>query len=73
MSAHVQTERYESDRLDNLLTIADVARLLGISRGYVYELMRDGELVAIRVGRRARFDPADIRAYLDRHRESQSR
>jgi excisionase family DNA binding protein len=69
MSAHLQTPRYEADRLADLLTIGDVARLLGISRGSVYGLMRSGELVPIRVGQRARFEPANVRAYLDRHRE----
>jgi excisionase family DNA binding protein len=69
MSAHLQTPQYGGDRLADLLTIADVARLLGISRGSVYVLMRKGELVPIRVGQRARFEPTDVRAYLDRHRE----
>jgi excisionase family DNA binding protein len=69
MSAHVQTPPYDADRLADLLTIADVARLLGISRGSVYGLMRSGELLPIRVGQRARFEPADVRDYLERHRE----
>ena len=69
MSAHLQTTEYAGDRLAELLTIDDVARVLGISRGSVYGLMRDGEVTPIRVGQRARFEPADIRAYLERHRE----
>jgi excisionase family DNA binding protein len=69
MSAHLQTSGYDSDRIAQLLTISDVAALLGISRGSVYRLMRSGELVAIRVGERARFDQADVRAYLERNRE----
>lgn len=63
---------YAGDRLERLLTIAEVARLLGVSRWSVYELMRTRELVAIRVGERARFEPADVRAYLERHREGRS-
>ena len=69
MSGHLQTPQYGADRLVDLLTIADVARTLGISRGSVYGLMRTGELFPIRVGQRARFEPADVRAYLERHRE----
>jgi excisionase family DNA binding protein len=57
--------------LEALLTINDVARLLVVSRAKVYELMRVGALVPIRVGERARFDPADVRGYLERHREGQ--
>jgi excisionase family DNA binding protein len=63
---------YAGDRLEELLAIADVARLLGVSRWSVYELMRAGELIPIRVGERARFEPADVRAYLERHREERA-
>ena len=69
MSAHLQTPEYGVGRLEKLLTISDVGRFLAISRGSVYGLMRSGELVPVRVGERARFRPADVRAYLDRHRE----
>ena len=72
MSTHVSTSDYESDRLERLLTIADVARVLGVSRGSVYTLIRAGELVPIRVGERARFEPTDVRSYLERHREAGS-
>jgi excisionase family DNA binding protein len=68
MSAHVETQEYAATRLEQLLTIADVARLLGISRGSVYALIRSGELVPIRVGERSRFQPVDVRGYLERHR-----
>jgi excisionase family DNA binding protein len=71
MSAHLQTPQYVRDRIEKLLTIADVAQVLGISRGSVYRLMRSGELPAIRVGERARFEPTDVRAYLERHRKTE--
>lgn len=58
-----------ADVLSPLLSINEVARLLRISRPTVYALIRRGELVPIRVGERSRFEPADIRAYLERHRE----
>jgi excisionase family DNA binding protein len=72
MSAHRGSSQYEQERLERLLTIGEVARLLGISRGSVYSLLRQGELAPIRVGERARFEPAAIRAYLERHREAAS-
>jgi excisionase family DNA binding protein len=72
MSAHAETREYAEERLADLLTIADVGRLLGISRGSVYGLIRSSELTPIRVGQRARFEPSDVRAYLDRHREGQA-
>ena len=71
MSAHLKTPTYGQHRLEQLLTINDVGRVLGISRGSVYALIRSGELVPIRVGERARFDPADVREYLERRREAE--
>jgi excisionase family DNA binding protein len=60
----------ESPRLEPLLTIRDVATVLGISRESVYRLIRAGELEPIRVGHRARFTRGDLRDYLERQRES---
>jgi excisionase family DNA binding protein len=37
-----------------LLTIVDAARLLGISRSKLYELLADGELPSVRIGRTRR-------------------
>jgi excisionase family DNA binding protein len=71
MTTHSLTPADDVAALAPLLSINEVARLLGISRATVYELMRDGALVPIRVGERARFEPADIRAYLDRQREGE--
>jgi excisionase family DNA binding protein len=42
--------------------------LLGVSRATVYALMHSGQLVPIRVGERSRFDPADVRGYIERNR-----
>jgi excisionase family DNA binding protein len=62
-----------ADVLSPLLSINEVATLLGISRKTLYALIHRGELVPIRVGERARFEPADVRLYLERHREGQAR
>jgi excisionase family DNA binding protein len=61
----------EADVLSPLLSIHELSELLGISRPTVYALVRRGEFVPIRVGERMRFDPADVRAYLERNREAQ--
>jgi excisionase family DNA binding protein len=60
------------DVLAPLLSINDVAGLLGISRASVYGLINSNELIPIRVGERIRFEPADVRAYIERHRERPS-
>jgi len=70
MSVHLGTSAFVPARLERLLTIDEVARLLSVSRGSVYALIRSGELVPIRVPERLRFEPADVREYLKRHREA---
>jgi excisionase family DNA binding protein len=55
--------------LERLLTIAECCELLQISRQTLYRLINGGELVPTRVSERVRFEPADIRAYLERNRE----
>lgn len=55
-----------------LLSLNEVAQLLSVSRPTVYRLIRSGELPAIRVGERLRFDQADVQSYLERHREGRA-
>jgi excisionase family DNA binding protein len=55
-----------------LLTISEVRGLLRLSRTGVYNLVRRGDLVPIRIGGRVRFSPSDVRAYLARSRGIES-
>lgn len=48
-----------------LLTVADVASVMRISRMTVYRLIRRGQLRAVRVGRNYRVREEDLKAYLD--------
>ena len=47
-----------------LIACDQVSEMLGMSRSYVYHLVRDGKLPAYRIGRNLRFDPADVFAFL---------
>jgi putative molybdopterin biosynthesis protein len=49
-----------------LLSPAEVARLVAISRKTVYREIDRGELPAIHVGRQLRIDPTDLSRYLGR-------
>ncbi|MCX8003676.1 MAG: helix-turn-helix domain-containing protein [Burkholderiaceae bacterium] len=51
-----------------MLTAADVARQLGLSRRKVYDLAHSGALPAYRFDGAVRFDPADVAAYIQRCR-----
>ena len=53
-----------------LLSLRQVAQLLGISERTVYRLMDDGELHPYKMGKSWKFDQADIDAYLDRLRKT---
>lgn len=51
--------------LARLLTVAEVASVMRVSRMTVYRLIRRGQLKAIRVGRNYRVREEDLRAYLE--------
>lgn len=48
-----------------LLTVAEVASVMRVSRMTVYRLIRRGQLKAIRVGRNYRVREEDLREYLE--------
>ena len=51
--------------LPRLLTAAQVAAQTGIPKSRVYELSRTGQLPAISFGRRYRYDPSELRRWLE--------
>jgi excisionase family DNA binding protein len=55
---------------DGLLTVSELADLLGISVNSVYDFAeRGGGPPRIMVGRRVRYDPADVRSWIDSRRQ----
>ena len=58
----------ERTALEPLLTVASVCGLLDVSRQTLYRIINDGQLVPIRVGRSPRFEPNELRRYIDRRR-----
>ena len=66
----LEAPRYAARRLEPLLTITEAAEVLGVQRSTIYRLLRDSDLVAVRVGKRLRFRPSDLEDYLERHREA---
>jgi excisionase family DNA binding protein len=51
-----------------LLTAEEVAERLRVRTRHVYEPVKKGELVGLRIGRYLRFDPADLPAYTEGQR-----
>jgi len=57
----------EQERLT--LTVAEAAKLLGISRGTAYECVRTGQLPSVSFGRRVLIPRRRLEAMLDQDRE----
>jgi excisionase family DNA binding protein len=51
---------------DRSLTIAEVAKRLGVSQRVVYELVQDGKIEAFKIGRAIRVQPEELAAYIER-------
>jgi excisionase family DNA binding protein len=51
----------------DLMTVAEVARTLRFSRGHIYELVRSGDLAAVRDGRHVRIPVESLRDWERRH------
>ncbi len=54
-----------TDPISRLLTVAEVAGVIRVSRMTVYRLIRRGQLKAIRVGRNYRVRSDDLNDYLE--------
>ena len=55
-----------------LLTAEQAARRLGLTAHWVYEAARRGELPCVRIGRKVRFIPADLDAYVQAKRAGEA-
>jgi excisionase family DNA binding protein len=53
-----------------LLTVSEAAQQLGIGRSLFYELLADGQVESIHVGRPRRIPTNALAAYIDRQRAS---
>jgi len=61
-------ERGAAEVVPTLLTVAEVAAALRFSRGHVYELIRSGNLRAVRNGRAVRIPAGALAEWQTRHR-----
>lgn len=51
-----------------LLTATEAAEALAISPRTLWSLTDSGELPCVRIGRSVRYDPTDLRAWIDRRK-----
>ena len=62
---------YTVGMVEKLLSVNDVAELLGLHPQTVRDFAGDGKLPGFKVGRAWRFKPSDIEAYLERQRSAE--
>jgi excisionase family DNA binding protein len=53
-----------------LLTAGEAAKALAVSPRTLWSLTQRGDIPCVRIGRSVRYDPADIRAWIDRQKSS---
>jgi excisionase family DNA binding protein len=64
----VTTSPMAQDRSGNsqhLLKADEVARILQISRSFAYQLMQDGSIRVVKLGRAVRVRPQDLEAFIE--------
>ncbi len=61
MSTETRNERTVTG---GLLTVRQVAEMLGVCERTVFSLTQEGKLPAARIGRAVRYDPADVAAFI---------
>jgi excisionase family DNA binding protein len=67
--SHFATEGYGARWPLPVLSVNEAAHVLGVERSTIYRLLRSGDLQSVRVGKRRKFRPEDLVAYLERGRE----
>jgi excisionase family DNA binding protein len=63
----------DQHELEPLLDVDDLTRLLKLPRKSVYRLVEEDDLPTLRVGRRLRFDPVEVREWLAARRNGARR
>ena len=56
----------QKPEVDQLLTVEQVASLLGVDKAYVYTQARAGKIPSVKLGKYRRFSPSQIKKWLDR-------
>ena len=65
--------RMRVDKGHEYLKVPEVAGVLRIARGRAYELVAEGEIPSIRIGRSVRVSRRDLKRWLDERRQSSGR
>jgi excisionase family DNA binding protein len=53
--------------INRLLTGSEIASILNVSKAFAYQLMRNGEIPTVRLGRAVRVRPEDLQAFVKKN------
>jgi excisionase family DNA binding protein len=63
-----EIRRFLVTQVKALLKTAEAAERIPCTERYMRKLVADGKIPVVRIGRLVRIDPADLDAFIDRHR-----
>jgi excisionase family DNA binding protein len=58
--------------MESMMTVRQVAELLGVHENWVYDQAASGELPSYKIGGTRRFDPDELRGWIAEHREPEN-
>ncbi len=58
--------------MESMMTVRQVAELLGVHENWVYDQAAGGELPSYKIGGTRRFDPDELRGWIAQHREPEN-
>jgi excisionase family DNA binding protein len=58
--------------MESMMTVRQVAELLGVHENWVYDQAANGELPSYKIGGTRRFDPDELRDWIADHREPEN-
>jgi excisionase family DNA binding protein len=56
--------------MESMMTVRQVAELLGVHENWVYDQAASGDLPSYKIGGTRRFDPDELRGWIAEHREA---
>jgi excisionase family DNA binding protein len=57
--------------MESMMTVRQVAELVGVHENWVYDQAASGELPGYKIGGTRRFDPDELRGWIAGHREAE--
>lgn len=52
------------EKIEQLLTPDEVSDVLNVSRSHIYQVLREGIIPSVRIGKAVRVRPQDLRAFI---------